>query len=46
VFGYRFKPKALFAGLKLTFHVNHKRLLHLMAIFHSVSDSTRVLALC
>jgi len=33
VFGYRFKPKPLFAGLRLTFYVNHKRLPHLMAIF-------------
>jgi len=37
--------EALFAALKLTFYVNYKRL-HLMAIFPSVSDSTRVLALC
>ena len=37
---------ALFAALKQTFYVNHKRLLHLMAIFRSVLDSTRVLALC
>jgi len=26
--------------------LNYKRLLHLMAIFRSVSDSTRVLAVC
>ena len=38
--------EALFAALKLAFYVNYKRLLHLMAIFRSVSDSTRVLALC
>jgi len=38
--------EALFAALKQTFYVNHKRLLHLMAIFRSVLDSTRVLALC
>ena len=38
--------EALFAALKLTFYVNYKRLLHLMAIFRSVSDSTWVLALC
>ena len=38
--------EALFAALKLTFYVNDKRLLHLMAIFRSVSDSMRVLALC
>ena len=38
--------EALFTALKLTFYVNYKRLLHLMAIFRSVSDSTRVLALC
>jgi len=38
--------EALFATLKQTFYVNHKRLLHLMAIIHSVLDSTRVLALC
>ena len=38
--------EALFAALKLTFYINYKRLLHLMAIFRSVSDSTRVLALC
>ena len=28
--------EALFAALKQTFYVNHKRLLHLMAIFRSV----------
>jgi len=38
--------EALFALLRLTFHVNYKRLLHLMAIFRPVSDSTRVIALC
>jgi len=38
--------EALFAALRLTFYVNHKRLLHLMAILRSVSDSTRVIALC
>jgi len=38
--------EALFAALKQTFYVNHKRLLHLMAIFRSVLDSTRVLAFC
>jgi len=38
--------EALYAALKLTFYINYKRLLHLMAIFRSVSDSTRVLALC
>ena len=38
--------QALFAALKLTFYVNCKRLLHLMAVLRSVSDSTRVLALC
>jgi len=37
--------EALFAALRLTFYVNHNRLLLLMAISHSVSDSTRVLAL-
>jgi len=37
--------EALFAALKLTFYINYKRLLYLMAIFRSVSDSTRVLAL-
>jgi len=37
--------EALFAALKLTFYVIYKRLLHLMAIFRSVLDSTRVLAL-
>jgi len=42
-----FKTKeALFIALRITFYVNYKRLLHLMAIFRSVSDSTRVLALC
>ena len=40
-----FRTKALFAALRLTFCVNYKRLLHLMAIFRSLSDSTRVLAL-
>jgi len=38
--------EVLFAVLRLTFYVNYKRLLHLMAIFRSVSDSTRVLVLC
>ena len=38
--------EALFAVLKLTFYVTYKRLLHLMAIFRSVSNSTRVFALC
>jgi len=38
--------EALFAALRLTFCLNYKRLLHLMAIFRSVSDSTRVLTLC
>ena len=38
--------EALFAALKQIFYVNRKRLLHLMAIFRSVLDSTRVLALC
>ena len=36
--------EAHFAALKLTFYINYKRLLYLMAIFRSVSDSTRVLA--
>jgi len=38
--------ETLFAALRLTFYVNYKRLLHLMAIFRTVSDSARVLALC
>jgi len=38
--------EALLAALKLTFYINYKRLLHLMAIFRSVSDSTRILAHC
>jgi len=38
--------EALFAALRLTFYVNYKRLLHLMAIFRSGSDSTRIIALC
>ena len=38
--------EALFAALKLIFYVNYKRLLHLIAIFRSVSDSMKVLALC
>ena len=38
--------EALFAAWKLTFYVNYKRLLHLLAIFPSVSDSTRVITLC
>jgi len=38
--------EAHFAALKQTFYVNHKRLLHLMAMFRSVLDSTRVLVLC
>ena len=38
--------EALSAALRLTFYLHYKRLLHLMAIFRSVSDSTRVLALC
>jgi len=37
--------EALFTALRVTFYVNYKRLLHLMVIFRSVSDSTRVLAL-
>jgi len=38
---------ALFAASRLTLNVNYyKRLLHFMAIFRSVSDSTRVLVLC
>jgi len=42
-----FKNKdVLFAALSVTFFVNYKRLLHLMAIFGSVSDSTRILAIC
>jgi len=40
-----FQTKALFAALRLTFYVNFKRFLHLMAIFRSVSDATRVIAL-
>jgi len=31
----------LFAALRPTFYVNYKRLLHLMAIFRSVSDAAR-----
>ena len=38
--------QGLFAALKLTFCVNYKRLLHLMSIFRSVLDSTRIIALC
>jgi len=38
--------EALFAALRITFYVNYRRLLNLMAIFRSVSDSTRVIALC
>jgi len=38
--------EALFVALRLTFYVNYKRLLHLMAIFRSVSDLTRVIAHC
>ena len=38
--------EALFAALKQTIYVNHKQPLHLMAIFCSVLDSTRVFALC
>jgi len=38
--------KALFAALRLTFYVNYKRLLHLLAIFRSVPDSTRVITFC
>jgi len=38
--------EALFAALKQTLYVNHEQLLHLIAIFRSVLDSTRVLALC
>jgi len=38
--------EALFAALRLKFYVNYKQLLHLMAIFRSVSDSTRVIVLC
>jgi len=38
--------ETLFAALRLTFYVNYKQPLHLMAIIRFVSDSTRVLALC
>jgi len=38
--------EAVFAALRRTFYVNHKRLLHVMAICRSVSDSTRVIAFC
>jgi len=38
--------ESVFAALRLTFYVNYKRLLHSMATFRSVSDSTRVIALC
>jgi len=38
--------EALFAALRLTFYVNNKQLLQLMPIFRSVTDSTRILALC
>jgi len=38
--------EALFAALRLTSYVNYEPLLHLMAIWRSVSDSTRVIALC
>jgi len=34
--------EALFAALRLTFYVNYNRLLQLMVIIRSVSDSTRV----
>jgi len=37
--------EVLFAALRLAFQVKYKRLLHSMAIFRSVSDSTRVIAL-
>jgi len=33
--------EALFAALRLSFYINYNRRLHLMAIFCSVSDSTR-----
>jgi len=38
--------EALFAAFRLTFYVNYKRLLRSIAIFRSISDSTRVFALC
>ena len=38
--------EAPFAAFRITFCVNNNRLLHLMTIFRSVSDSTRVVALC
>jgi len=38
--------EALFAALRLTSYGNYEPLLHLMAILRSVSDSTRVIALC
>jgi len=41
-----FQTKALFAALRITFHVNYNRLLHLMATFLSVSESRRVIGLC
>ena len=37
--------EALFAALRLTFYVSYKRLLHLMAIFRFISDSTKEIAL-
>jgi len=37
--------EALFAALRLTFYVNYKLLLHLLAMFRSVSESTGIIAL-
>jgi len=47
-FGYRFKQKSSLRCVETNIlrKLNYKRLLHLMAIFRSVSDLTRVLALC
>jgi len=36
--------EALFAALRLTFYVIYKRILRSIAIFRSISDSTRVIA--
>jgi len=41
-----FQTKALFTALRLIFYANNNRHLHLMAIFRSVLDSTRVIADC
>jgi len=41
-----YTKEALFVAWRVTFYLNYKQLLQLMAIFRSASDLRRVLALC